>query len=43
LSSLLHRVQTGSRAHPTSYPMGTGGSLAGSKAVGTWSWPRTST
>jgi hypothetical protein len=22
--SLLHRVQTGSRAHPASYPMGTG-------------------
>jgi hypothetical protein len=30
--SLHHRVQTGSGAHPASYPMGTRGSFAGSKA-----------
>jgi hypothetical protein len=30
---LLHVFQTGSRAHPASYPMGTGGSFYGSKAV----------
>jgi hypothetical protein len=29
-----HRVQTGSGAHPASYPMGTGGSFPGIKAVG---------
>jgi hypothetical protein len=28
--------------HPTSYPMGTGGSFPGGKAAGTWSWPLTS-
>jgi hypothetical protein len=27
--SLLHSVQTGSGAHPASYPIGTGGSFAG--------------
>jgi hypothetical protein len=27
--SLLHVVQAGSGAHPTSYPMGTGGKSAG--------------
>jgi hypothetical protein len=27
--SLLHVVQTGSEAHPASYPMGTGGKAAG--------------
>jgi hypothetical protein len=32
--SLHHRVQNGSGAHPASYPMGTGGSFHGSKAVG---------
>jgi hypothetical protein len=26
---LLHAVQTGSGAHPVSYPMGTGGSFLG--------------
>jgi hypothetical protein len=26
ISSLLHRVRIGSEAHPTSYPIGTGGS-----------------
>jgi hypothetical protein len=29
---LLHSIQTGSGAHPASYPMGTGGSLPGVKA-----------
>jgi hypothetical protein len=33
--SLLRRVQTGSVAHPTSYPMGTGGSFRGDKRP----WP----
>jgi hypothetical protein len=32
--SLLHVVQTGSWAHPTSYPMGTGGSFPGDKVAG---------
>jgi hypothetical protein len=32
-SSVLHSVQTGSEAHPVSYPTGTGGSLPGSKAT----------
>jgi hypothetical protein len=32
---LHHRVQTGSGAHPASYPMGTTDSLPGGKAVGT--------
>jgi hypothetical protein len=32
--SLGHRVQTGSGAHPASYPMGTGGSFPGGKAAG---------
>jgi hypothetical protein len=35
-------VQNGSGAHPASYPIGTGGSFPGGKAVGTWSWPLTS-
>jgi hypothetical protein len=30
--SLLHVVQSGSGVHPTSYPIGTGGSLPGSEA-----------
>jgi hypothetical protein len=30
--SQLHFVQTGSQAHPASYPMGTGGSFPRSKA-----------
>jgi hypothetical protein len=29
-----HHVQTGSGAHPASYPMGTGGSFPGDKAAG---------
>jgi hypothetical protein len=32
--SLLHVVQTGSEVHPTSYPMGTGGSFPGDKVAG---------
>jgi hypothetical protein len=32
--SLLHRVQTDSGAHPTSYPMGRGCSFPGGKAAG---------
>jgi hypothetical protein len=32
--SLHHRVQTGSRAHPASYSMGTRGSISGGKAAG---------
>jgi hypothetical protein len=32
--SLLHIVQTGSGAHPTSYPLGTRGSFPGSKYAG---------
>jgi hypothetical protein len=32
--SLLHVIQTGSVVHPTSYPMGTGGSLPGGKEAG---------
>jgi hypothetical protein len=31
--SLLDIVQTGSGAHPASYPMGTGGSFPGGKAA----------
>jgi hypothetical protein len=31
--SLRHRVQTGSGAHPVSYPMGTRGSFPGGKAA----------
>jgi hypothetical protein len=30
----LHIVQTGYRVHPTSYPMGTGGSFSGGKEAG---------
>jgi hypothetical protein len=32
--SLLHVVQIGCGVHPTSYPMGTGGSFPGGKAAG---------
>jgi hypothetical protein len=32
--SLLNSVQTGSGAHPASYPMSTGGCFSGGKAVG---------
>jgi hypothetical protein len=40
--SLHHRVQTDFVAHPASYPMGTSGSIPGSKAAGEWSWSLTS-
>jgi hypothetical protein len=40
--SPLHLVQTGSGAHPASYPMDTGGAFPGGKAAGAWSWPLTS-
>jgi len=40
---LRHHVDTGSGAHPASYTMGTGGSLARGKAAEAWSWPLTST
>jgi hypothetical protein len=33
--SVHYRVQTGSRAHPASYPMGTRDSSPGGKAAGT--------
>jgi hypothetical protein len=36
------RVQTGSGAHPASYPVGTGCSFPGYKADGVLSWPLTS-
>jgi hypothetical protein len=36
------RPETGSWVHPTSYPMGTGGSFSGGKAAGALSWPLTS-
>jgi hypothetical protein len=32
--SLLHKVQTGTQAYPTSYPMGTGSSFPGVKEHG---------
>jgi hypothetical protein len=35
--SLHHRVQIGSGAHSSSYPMGTRGSFLWGKAAGTWS------
>jgi len=40
--SFLHRVQSGSGAHPASYSMCTRGSFTGGKAAGAWSWPLTS-
>jgi hypothetical protein len=42
VKNFLHAVQTGSGAHPASYPMGTGGAFPGVEAVGTWSWSLTS-
>jgi hypothetical protein len=40
-SSLLHNIQTGSEAHPVSYPVsiGGGGSLTRDKAAGALKWP----
>jgi hypothetical protein len=40
--TLHHRDQTGSGAHPASYPVGTRGSFSGSKAAGAWIWLTTS-
>jgi hypothetical protein len=40
--SLNHCVQTGSGAHPASYPIGTRGSIPGGKEAGAWSLPLTS-
>jgi hypothetical protein len=37
--SCLHVVQTGSRVHPASYPIGSGNIFPGTKADGKWSWP----
>jgi hypothetical protein len=37
--SFHHCVQNGSGAHPASYPMGTRGSIPGSKVARAWSWP----
>jgi len=34
-----HRVQNSSGACPSPFPMGTGGSFSGGKAVGARSWP----
>jgi hypothetical protein len=39
---LLHVIQTGSGAHPASYPMGSGRSFPGDNAAGEWIWPLTS-
>jgi hypothetical protein len=41
--SLPHSIQTGSGAHPASYPRGVRGPFPGGKATGAWSWPLTST
>jgi hypothetical protein len=41
-SSILRSLQTGSGAHPTSYPMCTGAAFAGGKEVRTWNWSLTS-
>jgi hypothetical protein len=40
--SPLHIIQTSSGVHPSSYPMGTGGSFPRGKATRAWSWPLTS-
>jgi hypothetical protein len=42
VKNFLRVFQTGSGAHPASYPMSTGGSSPGGKADGAWSWPLTS-
>jgi hypothetical protein len=41
VKNFLHVVQTGSMAHPASYPMGIWGSFPGDEATGAWSWPFT--
>jgi hypothetical protein len=40
---LHHRIQTGSGAHPASFPIGSGSSFPGGKTAGAWSSPLTST
>jgi len=40
--SFRHRSPADSEAHPSSYPVGTGGSFSGDKAAEAWSWPFTS-
>jgi len=40
--SLHHCVQTGSKSHPASYPMGNGDSFPEDKVAGAWSLPLTS-
>jgi hypothetical protein len=40
--SLCHRIQTHSETHPTSYPVGSGGSFPGRKAAGVRKSPLTS-
>jgi hypothetical protein len=37
--SFPHVVQTGFKAHPISYPLGTGNFSVGDKAAGVWRWP----
>jgi hypothetical protein len=39
--SPLHIVQTGSGAHPNSYPVGTGGSFSEGNAIEPLNWPPT--
>jgi hypothetical protein len=39
--SLSIHIQTSSRTHPTSYPMGTRGPFPGGKVARAWSWPLT--
>jgi hypothetical protein len=41
--SLFHSVQTGSEAHPASYPMGSGGDFPWGEAAGAWRWSLTFT
>jgi len=40
--SPCHHIQIGSRAHPASYPRGTGCSFPRGKAAGVQNWPLTS-
>jgi len=41
-TTFRQRVQTGSGAHPASYPAGTWGTYTEGKAAGVWSWQLTS-
>jgi len=40
--SLLHKIQSGSGAHPTSCSMGYGGYCPRSRVAGEWGWTLTS-